>query len=107
VASEHTGYLNLLNRRFKDDDEGLRAAAGQIQALIQSPGWLVLKGILDDVHSDYFKTLILGHTRGQVPSQAEFARATGFLSGVSQSQIAAEAFAIALQAMTERNQTSD
>lgn len=107
MASQHTGYLNIIGRRY-EDDETLRAAAAQIQDTLNSPGWQVIATVLEEVHGSYYKNLILGHAsmRGAVPTQAEYARATGFLSGVEQPQVAAEAFAIAIQAMNERN-TSD
>lgn len=102
MADEKTGYLNLLGRRYADDDEALRAAAAKVQDTINSPGWLILKDILGDVHESYFKTLILD-IRRQVPSQADYARATGFLAGLEQPQIAADAFSQAAEAVRESN----
>lgn len=102
MADERTGYLNLLARKYKDDDEALRAAAGKVAETVNSPGWEILRGLLGDVHESYFKNLIL-NIRNQVPSQADYARATGFLAGVEQPQIAADAFEAAVEAARDRN----
>jgi len=101
------GYTNLIARLYPEDED-LRLAAGKVQATLDSEGWRIMTALLDELHSTYYKNLLLGHAsmRGVVPSQAEFARATGFLAGIEQPQAAAEAFELALQAMNERNQSN-
>lgn len=104
----HTGYLNLIKRSYKDDEE-LRLAAAKVQETLDSEGWQIIRRLLHDVHESYFKTLILGPSaiRGDVPSQAEFARATGFLAGIEQPQTAAESFAHAVEAMRRANESPE
>jgi hypothetical protein len=102
VSAEHTPYLNLIGRRYpKDDPEQLRLAHGKVQAMLASEGWQILQEILAEAHARSTKNLILGQSaiQGAVPSQAEYARAVGFLAGVEQPQVAAESFDLALVAM--------
>lgn len=101
MAAEHIPYVNLIKRRYGTDDEQLRLAVGKIAATLNSEGWKLLNEIVSEAHAASTKNLILGQSaiRGAVPSQAEYARAVGFLAGVEQPQVAAESFDLALQAL--------
>lgn len=101
MSAEHTPYLAKIKRRYGDDDEQLRLAHGKVQATLASEGWQIIMEILGEAHADATKNLILGQSaiRGPVPTQAEYARAVGFLAGTGQPQVAAESFDLALQAL--------
>lgn len=104
MAEAHKGYLNLIRRQFPEDEQ-LRLAAGQVKALMEQPGWQVVMDLVAAAYDDYYRNKLLGPAamRGPVPTQAEFARGTGFLAGLEQPQVAAEAFEQALEALRERN----
>jgi hypothetical protein len=108
MPAEHTPYLNLIRKRFEDDEQ-LRLAHGKVQAVINTEGWRILREILEEAHAASTRNLLLGQSaiRGPVPSQAEYARATGFLAGVEQPQVAAESFDLALEAMRRANESPE
>lgn len=108
MPAEHTPYLNKILKMI-DDDEDLRLLAGKVQATVDTEGWGILMRIIDDAHADATRNLLLGQSaiRGAVPTQAEYARAVGFLAGASQPQVAAESFDLAIQAMRRANESPE
>ncbi len=101
MAAE-TPFVNHL-QRWEDDD--LRVAAKHVADLLDSPGWKALTLLLDEVHGTATSHLLLSHAgaRGEVMEQAEYARLVGFLSGLTQPQIAAGAFHTAAERVARKN----
>jgi hypothetical protein len=90
VAAEHRPYHAHLRHRDTDQIIGDRDV---IRQLTESPGWVVLQELLDQVHGEAVSRLLFMHTgaEGRVLDQAEYARLLGFLAGLRQSRVAAEA----------------
>jgi hypothetical protein len=90
VAAEHRPYFAQLNRR---DSDSLPSEVDQVRALIESPGWALVNELVDVAHGDAVRRLLFTHTgaTGRVLDQAEYARLLGFLSGLGQARVAAEA----------------
>jgi hypothetical protein len=92
VGAEHLPYLAHLRKRH--DSDALPSEVDAIRTLLGSTGWELLMRLLDDVHGEAVTRLLFtsAGAEGQVLEQAEYARLLGFLSGLSQSRVAAEAF---------------
>lgn len=91
MAVEHRPYFAQLRRR---DSDSLPSEVDAIRALIESPGWRLLLELIDAAHGDAARRLLFAHSgaEGRVLEQAEYARLLGFLSGLGQARVAAEAF---------------
>lgn len=97
MAAEHTPYLAHLTRREKGSDaDRLPSEADAIRAMLSSPGWGVLTELVEYVHGEAVSRILFEHagTSGHVLEQAEYARLLGFLAGLRQSRVAAEALLI-------------
>jgi hypothetical protein len=90
VGAEHRPYHAHLRRR---DPDRLLADRDAVSALLASPGWQVLEELTDAVHGTAVDRLLFSHagSEGRVLDQAEYARLLGFLSGLGQARVAAEA----------------
>jgi hypothetical protein len=57
-------------------------------------GWELLTRLIEDTHGEAVQRLLFlsAGAEGKVLEQAEYARLLGFLSGLRQSRVAAEAF---------------
>jgi hypothetical protein len=73
-----------------------------VRELLISPGWALVSELINQAHGDAVTRLLFAHAglEGQVFEQAEYARLIGFLSGLQQARVAAEA----LIAYAERHQ---
>jgi hypothetical protein len=73
-----------------------------VRDLLDSPGWRLVNELIDQAHGDAVTRLLFSHAglEGRVFDQAEYARLIGFLSGLQQARVAAEA----LIAYAERHQ---
>lgn len=91
MGVEHRPYFAQLRRR---DSDSLPSEADQVRALAESPGWRLVLELVDAAHGDAVRRLLFSHTgeTGKVLDQAEYARLLGFLSGLGQARVAAEAF---------------
>lgn len=91
MAVEHRPYFAQLKRR---DQDNLPSEHDAIRAMVQGPGWKLLNELLDQAHGDAVRRLLFSHSgaEGRVLDQAEYARLLGFLSGLGQARVAAEAF---------------
>jgi hypothetical protein len=97
MAAEHLPYLAHLKRREKSSDgDRLPNEVDAIERMLDSEGWRVLTELVEYVHGEAASRLIFAHTGldGRVLEQAEYARLLGFLSGLRQARVAAEAFLI-------------
>jgi hypothetical protein len=92
MAHEHLPYIAHLKKRGYDDR--LPFDADAIQQLLESEGWRVLTELVEYVHGQAVTRLVFEHSgsEGHVLDQAEYARLLGFLSGLGQARVAAEAF---------------
>jgi len=97
MAAEHLPYLAQLKRRDKvSDADRLPFEADAIQQMLASEGWRVLTELVEYVHGEAVSRMLFEHAgaEGRVLEQAEYARLLGFLSGLRQTRVAAEAFLI-------------
>jgi hypothetical protein len=62
--------------------------------MVDSPGWELICELVDAAHGDAVRRLLFSHSgvEGRVLDQADYARLLGFLSGLGQFRVAAEAF---------------
>ena len=69
------------------------------------PGWHVLEELIAEVHGTAVDRLLFSHagSEGRVMDQAEYARLLGFLAGLEQARVAAEA----VVKHAEREQTKE
>ena len=90
MGAEHRPYHAHLRRR---DPDRLTADRDAISQLLTSPGWRVLEELMAEVHGNAVDRLLFSHagSEGRVMDQAEYARLLGFLSGLDQARVAAEA----------------
>jgi hypothetical protein len=90
VGAEHRPYHAHLRRR---DPERLISDRDAVQALLATPGWAVLEELIEQAHGEAVRRLLFVHagSEGRVLDQAEYARLLGFLAGLSQARVAAEA----------------
>ena len=74
-------------------------------ALLSSDGWALVEGLIEQAHGEAVTRLLFAHTgaEGRVLDQAEYARLLGFLAGLRQARVAAEA----IQLHAEREQTRE
>jgi hypothetical protein len=100
-AAEHRPYLAHLRHH---DHDRLSGEVDAIEQMLRSPGWRVLTELVEHVHGEAVNRLLFSHTgsEGVVLEQAEYARLMGFLAGLRQYRVAAEAFVI--RAERARNQ---
>src|SRR5215813_7874840 len=106
MAAEHSPYLATLKARDRRSDaDRLPAEADAVQQMLESEGWRVLTELVEYVHGEAVTRLLFAHagTTGATLEQAEYARLLGFLSGLRQTRVAAEAFLI----HAERVQTKE
>jgi hypothetical protein len=91
VSLEHRPFLAHLRGADFDTIVSDRDA---VEAMLKSPGWELVEGLLDKTHSEATTRLLFAHSGadGSVLEQAEYARLLGFLSGLRQTRWAAEAF---------------
>jgi hypothetical protein len=91
VAVEHRPYFAQLKRRNSDN---LPSELDAVRATVTSSGWELICELIDQAHGDAVRRLLFSHTgaEGRVLDQAEYARLLGFLSGLGQARVAAEAF---------------
>lgn len=94
MGAEHLPYLAHL-RKTRDSDS-LPTEADAIEQMLASEGWRVLTELVERVHGEAVTRLLFSHAGadGRVLEQAEYARLTGFLSGLSQARVAAESYLI-------------
>jgi hypothetical protein len=90
VAAEHRPYLAQLRHR---DSDALPSEADAVAQLVQTPGWQIVAELIEAAHGDAVSRLLFAHSgaEGRVLDQAEYARLLGFLSGLRQARVAAEA----------------
>lgn len=90
VALEHKPYIAHLRRR---DSDALPSEREDVHALLSHPGWLLVMDLIEQAHGEAVARLLFAHTgaTGQVLEQAEYARLCGFLAGLDQARVAAEA----------------
>jgi hypothetical protein len=83
-------YVAHLRRR---DSDGLPSDLDAVRQLVASRGWQLVMELIDTAHGDAVSRLLFSHTgaEGRVLEQAEYARLTGFLAGLDQARVAAEA----------------
>lgn len=107
MAKEHTPYLNFLARQYAEDDDSFVIAAERVAELLDSPGWKVVTELVEDARTSTATNLIMSHagSQGKVLEQAEYARLCGYLAGAKELQVAAESFALALEAAKRRRDT--
>lgn len=91
MDAELLPYLAHLRKR---DLDSLPSEAQAIQQMLDSEGWRVLTELVERVHGEAVSKLLFAHTGadGKVFEQAEYARLLGFLSGLRQARVAAEAY---------------
>jgi len=92
VGAEHRPFLAHL--RKSHDSDALPSEVDAVRELLDSVGWSLVMSLLDDVHGEAVARLLFvsAGSDGQVLEQAEYARLLGFLSGLRQTRVAAEAF---------------
>jgi hypothetical protein len=92
VGAEHLPYLAHLRKRH--DSDALPSEVDAIRTLLGSTGWELLMSLLETTHGEAVQRLLFlsAGAEGKVLEQAEYARLLGFLSGLRQSRVAAEAF---------------
>lgn len=90
MAAEHRPYHAHLRHR---DTDQIITDRDAVRQLSESPGWVVLMDLLEQVHGEAVSRLLFAHTgaEGRVLDQAEYARLLGFLAGLRQSRVAMEA----------------
>jgi hypothetical protein len=91
VGAEHRPYLARLTRHSSDE---IPSEVDAVRQLLDSKGWELLTRLLEDTHGEAVQRLLFlsAGAEGKVLEQAEYARLLGFLSGLRQSRVAAEAF---------------
>ena len=91
MGAEHRPYLARLQRH---DSDALPSEVDAVRQLLGSKGWELLMRLLDDTHGDAVKRILFASAgaEGKVLEQAEYARLLGFLSGLQQARVAAEAY---------------
>jgi hypothetical protein len=97
MAAEHRPYLAHLQRRDRTSDpDRLPSEVDAVRQMLDGDGWRVLTELVDHVHGEAVGRLLFEHAGadGHVLDQAEYARLLGFLSGLRQARVAAEAFLI-------------
>lgn len=89
AEAEHRPFLAQIRRR---DLDSLPSDLNAVQATIDSPGWKLIWELVDQTHEDATRRLLFSHVgaEGRVLEQAEYARLTGFLAGITQARVAAE-----------------
>jgi len=92
VGAEHLPFLAHL-RKHHDSDE-LPSEVDAIRSLLDSTGWALLMSLIEDVHGETVGRLLFASAgaEGKVLEQAEYARLLGFLAGLRQTRVAAEAY---------------
>lgn len=90
MAAEHRPYHAHLRKR---DTDRLTVDRDAVQQLVAMPGWSILETLIEDVHGEAVSRLLFAHagSEGRVLDQAEYARLLGFLAGLRQFRVAAEA----------------
>jgi hypothetical protein len=93
VGAEHRPYLAHL--RHHDADQ-LPSESDAVASLLGSVGWSLIVELVDAVHGEAVNRLLFASTgsEGKVLDQAEYARLLGFLAGLKQFRVAAEAYAM-------------
>lgn len=81
------------------DDDRLFTAARDVEQLTQHPGWRVLNDMLEQGKRNAETRLY----RTALPEDREITRLIGFLQGLLEPQIAAEAFATAAERRRKHN----
>jgi len=83
-------YVAHLRRR---DSDSLPSDLDAIRQLISSRGWILVMDLIEAAHGEAVGRLLFQHTgaEGRVLDQAEYARLLGFLAGLDQARVAAEA----------------
>jgi len=91
MGAEHRPFLAHLRGR---ENDSLPSDTDAVRAMLESPGWTVVAELLDDVHAEAVSRLLFSHagSEGRILEQAEYTRLLGFLSGIRQTRVAAEAF---------------
>jgi hypothetical protein len=91
VGAEQLPYLAHLRRR---DSDTLPSESDAVRQLLGSTGWALLEELLDAVHGEAVNRLLFASAgaEGKVLDQAEYARLLGFLAGLRQARVAAEAY---------------
>jgi len=95
MAAEHLPYLAHLKKRDKTSgSDRLPAEVDAIQQMLDGEGWRVLTELVEYVHGEAVSKILFEHagSEGRVLEQAEYARLLGFLAGLRQARVAAEAF---------------
>jgi hypothetical protein len=93
VAAEHRPFLALLRKHYADR---LPSEVDAVRQMLDSAGWALVSDLIEIAHGEAVSRLLFEHTgaEGRVLDQAEYARLLGFLAGLRQSRVAAEAFLI-------------
>lgn len=91
MGAEHTPFLARLR---KVDGDDVLSDADAVRAMLDSPGWQLVSGLIGETYDEASTRLIFGHagSEGRVLDQAEYARLLGFLAGLRQTRWAAEAY---------------
>lgn len=91
MGAEHRPYIAHL--RSKDPDQ-IASEIGAIEQLLEHPGWVLVHQLVDAVHESAVERILFSSSgaEGRVLEQAEYARLLGFLAGLSQARVAAEAY---------------
>jgi hypothetical protein len=89
-AAEHRPFFAQIRRR---DSDQLPSDLNAVRELVASHGWQLVMDLLDQAHGDAARRLLFAHAgaEGRVLEQAEYARLLGFLSGIGQARVAADA----------------
>lgn len=89
-GAEARPYFAQIRRR---DSDGLPSDLDAVRALVASRGWQLVTELLEQAHGDAVTRLLFAHTgtEGRVLEQAEYARLLGFLAGLKQASVAADA----------------
>lgn len=105
MRAEHRPYLAEL--RHHDADQ-IASEVGQIEALLAMPGMALIEDLIDAVHRNAVERLLFASAgaEGRVLDQAEYARLLGFLAGLGQARVAAEAFVMYAERVRNREDTT-
>lgn len=92
MGAEHLPYLAHLRKRH--DIDALPSDVDAVRDLLDSLGWALLTSLVEEVHGETVGRLLFASTgaEGKVLEQAEYARLLGFLAGLRQARVAAEAY---------------
>ncbi len=105
MGAEHRPYLAQIRTR---DPDRVASEAELIRQLREHPGWALANDLIDTVHGTAVSRLLFASAgaEGRVLDQAEYARLLGFLAGLRQVRVAAEAYELHAERVHDREDST-